>query len=57
MIAWYWGLVNALLVTGVIWLNGRGLRVGWLAGVATQAWIVAFGLANGSVWFTFSVLR
>jgi hypothetical protein len=55
-IAWYWGLVNALLVTGVIWLNGHGRRVGWLAGVVAQAWIVAFGLANGSAWFVFSVL-
>jgi len=56
VIAWYWGLVNALLVTFVIWANGKGYRWGWLAGAGAQAWIIAFGLIHGSWPFVFSAI-
>jgi hypothetical protein len=56
VIAWYWGLVNALLVTAVIWMNGRGWRAGWLLGAGAQAWIVAFGIAHGAWTFAFSAI-
>jgi hypothetical protein len=56
MIAWYWGLINALLVSIVILLNGYGRRIGWAAGVAAQAWIIAFGLTHSAWTFAFSVI-
>lgn len=56
MIAWYWGLINALLVSLVIYMNGREWRSGWAAGVLAQAWIIAFGLVNGAWTFAFSTI-
>lgn len=56
MIEWYWGLVNALLVALVIWLNGHGYQWGWLMGAVAQAWIMLFGIAHGAWTFVFSVI-
>ena len=38
-----WGLSTALILSLVIYLNGRGIRFGWLLGAAVQLINVAFG--------------
>lgn len=39
---WSWGLAMAL-ITITIWLNGRGIRAGWLLGAAVQIMNLTFG--------------
>lgn len=40
---WAWGLSTALLLTIVIWLNGHGIRAGWMLGFTVQIINLAFG--------------
>jgi hypothetical protein len=40
---WSWGLSTALVLTLVIFLNGRQVRVGWLLGAAVQLINLGFG--------------
>lgn len=42
-IHWSWGLSTALILTLVIYLNGRRVRAGWLLGAAVQLINMAFG--------------
>lgn len=54
---WLWGLLTALMVSIVIYLNGRGVRAGWLVGVAVQLVYVAYGLAGPGEWtFVFALI-
>lgn len=53
---WSWGLSTALLLTLVIWLNGRQVRAGWLIGASVQFINMGFGLAYGQWTFSFLAL-
>jgi hypothetical protein len=50
---WSWGLSTALVLTLVIYLNGRQIRAGWLLGASVQIVNMAFGLAYGQWTFAF----
>lgn len=53
MIHWSWGLSTALILSLVIYLNGKQKRVGWLLGALVQFINMAFGLAYGQWTFAF----
>jgi hypothetical protein len=56
VIHWAWGLTQAVMVTAVIWMNGRGWRSGWAVGVLVQLFWVAFGITYGAPTFWFSLI-
>lgn len=54
---WAWGLVTAVILTLVIWLNGQQIRAGWLLGATVQLINVTFGwLVYGQWTFAFLLL-
>lgn len=54
IVHWSWGLSTALLLAGVIWLNGQRIRAGWLLGALVQLVNMTFGwLIYGQWTFVF----
>lgn len=54
---WSWGLSTALVLTFVIFLNGRQIRAGWLLGATVQLINLGFGyFAYGQATFLFLAL-
>lgn len=54
---WTWGLSTAVILTVVIWMNGRQYRLGWLLGATVQFINITYGwLVHGQWTFVFLLL-